>query len=150
MAIFIVGHASTGAPLHWPLFAQSVYLQMWSFAAIAALTLMLSLLFNVDAAVTLAALLYLCSQVFMSLMSYIHDYLEIEQQRALLALHYIFPQLTLFDASAKVVHSVPLESGGWLWESLGAWAIVALTVYGFVYTALYLGLAHLMLRRRAF
>lgn len=150
MAIFLIGQATMQSPLNWTLFVQFVYLQFWNFAVLAALSYLLSLLLNVDAAITIGALLYLCSQVFLSLMSYIYDFLAPFQRLVLLSMHYIVPQLTLFDASAKVVHSVPDANGvADVWPSLAPWAIQQLTIYGLVYTAIYLGASYLLFRRRA-
>lgn len=149
MVIFIIGQVSTGAPMNWLLFSEFIYLQGWNFAVLASLSYFLSLVFNIDAAMTISTLLYLCSQVFMSLMSFIYDYVGPLPQKALLALHYIVPQLTLFDASAKVVHSVPMADGSTIvWPSIASWALAELTLYGSVYTALYLGGAYLLFRRR--
>jgi Cu-processing system permease protein len=150
MVVFSAGALLQRTEFNWLLFAQFVYLQIWSLSILAALTCMLSLLMKtVDAAVTLALILYLCSQVFMNVMSTIYDYLDRVQQIAIVALHYLIPQLTLFDASAKVVHSMVLDDGVTvLWPNLAAWALVQLTLYGAVYTALYLALAWLLFRRR--
>ncbi len=149
MAIFLVGQATTGTALNAALFVQFVYLQFWNFAVLAALAFLLSLIFNVDAAMTIALVLYIFSQVFLNLMSFLYDGLGALQQRLLLLLHYVIPQLTLFDASGKVVHSM-IGPGGeaLLWPSLAGWAIGQLTVYGLLYTGLYLGAAYALFRRR--
>ena len=148
MVIFLIGGLATGVPLNWTLFGQFLYLQIWNFAVLTSLTYLLSLMFNVDAAITISTLVYLCSQTFLSLMSYIYDYLDVAQQKTLLAFHYLIPQLTLFDASSKVVHSLPMGDG-LLWPSIAPWAIFQLTLYGLAYTSLYLGAAYLIFRRRA-
>jgi Cu-processing system permease protein len=151
MAVFIAGTLLQQIDFNWLLFAQFVYLQLWSFSVLAALTCLLSLLMKtVDAAVTLSLIIYLCSQVFMNVMSVLYDYVDRVQQIAILALHYLIPQMTLFDASAKVIHSMVLDDGVTeLWPRLATWALVQLTLYGTAYTALYLGLAWLVFRRRA-
>ncbi len=151
MIIFLIGQVTTGASFSGVLFAQFVYLQMWNFSVLAALAYMLSLVFNVDAAITISSLLYLGSQIFMSLMSYIYDYLDAFQQKILVGLHFFIPQLTLFDASGKVVHAFPGGAGeaGQIWPPIAAWAIIQLTLYGMAYTALFLAGTHLQFRRRA-
>jgi ABC-type transport system involved in multi-copper enzyme maturation permease subunit len=150
MAIFAAGTLLQRVEFNWLLFAQFVYLQLWAFTVLAALTCFLSLLMKtVDAAITLTLILYFCSRVFMNVMSTLYDYVDRLQQIAIILLHYVIPQLTLFDASAKVVHSSILDDGATvLWPNLAAWALVQLTLYGAAYTALYLALAWLLFRRR--
>lgn len=149
MAVFVAGVLLQRAEFNWVLFSQFVYLQVWSFSILASLTCLLSLLLNVDAAVTLALVVLLCSQVLMNLLSTVYDYVGRVQQGAILALHYLIPQITLFDASAKVVHSSRLEDGATLlWPNLAAWALAELTLYGAAYTGLYLALAYVIFRKR--
>lgn len=149
MVVFLSGLLVQKVEFNWVLFGQFVYLQFWSFAILASLTCMLSLLLNVDAAVTVSLIVYLSSQVFLNLMSTLYDYVGAVQQAAIVALHYLIPQLTLFDASAKVVHSATLPGGTTvLWPSLAPWALFALTIYAAAYSALYLGIAYLLFRRR--
>lgn len=149
MIVFLIGLWTTGGRIPPLLFGQFVYLQLWSIAVVAALTYLLSMLFNTDAAISIASLLYLGSQLFLNLMSTIYDYLDVVQQKVVVALHFILPQLTLFDASGKLVHSVPVGPGAQvLWDSLAWWAVGQLTLYGFAYTALYLGLAYLLLKKK--
>jgi hypothetical protein len=61
-------------------------------------------------------------------------------------LHFVIPQLTLFDASAKVVHSV--SEGAVIWTGLPAWVICELTAYAAVYIVLYFAGAYFLFRRR--
>jgi ABC-type transport system involved in multi-copper enzyme maturation permease subunit len=141
MAVFLIGHLATGGELTFLLFAQAVYLQLLGFAVLASLTLFLSMvLSSVQATVTIGALLYLTSQVFLNLMSFIYDYLGPVQQAILLVIHYLIPQLTLFDASAKVVH---------VWPALSWLPLAALTGYGLAYTTVFLAATYLLFRRRA-
>ena len=149
MAIFIVGQLASKEPFNWILFAQFVYLQAWNFAILAALSYLLSMLLNFDAALTITTILYLFSQTFLNMMSYVYDEVGAIEQKILLALHFLLPQLTLFDASAKVIHDTPLPGGGGtLWPSIAPWAIAQLTLYGMIYTAIYLGATSWLLRRR--
>jgi len=141
MVVFLVGSLTIKMPINNELFLQFVYLQLWTFAVLGALAFLLSLLVNIDAAITISVLLYLCSQVLMSLMSYLYDYLTALQQGLLLGLHFVVPQLSLFDLSAKVVHEI--------WPPIASWAVWALTAYGAVYTVLYLSASYLVFRRRA-
>jgi len=140
MLVFLAGSLTLRAKMNYPLFVQAVYLQAWSIAVLVAMTFVLSLLFNTDAAITLSAILCLSSQVLMTLMSYLYDYVGRAQQWGLLALHFLVPQLTLFDLSAKIVHEI--------WPPIPAWAVWRLTLYGAGYTAVFLALAYLLFRRR--
>jgi Cu-processing system permease protein len=141
MAVFLIGSLTIKSPINTGLFLQFLYLQFWNFAVLASLAFVLSLLLNIDAAITLCILLYLFSQVLMTLMSYIYDYITPWQQSLLLGLHFLLPQLSLFDLSGKVVHAI--------WPPIASWAMWALTAYAAVYTALYLSGSYLLFRRRA-
>ncbi|MDP2895922.1 MAG: ABC transporter permease subunit [bacterium] len=141
MAVFLFGSLTIKSPVNTGLFLQFVYLQLWNFAVLGGLAFLLSLLLNIDAAITICILLYVFSQVLMTLMSYIYDYTSAWQQTFLLGLHFVIPQLSLFDLSGKVVHGI--------WPPIASWAILALTAYGAVYTVLYLSGSYLLFRRRA-
>lgn len=141
MIVFLIGSMTIKLPINNELFLQFIYLQFWNFAVLGGMAFMLSLLLNIDAAITISILLYLSSHVLMTLMSYIYDYLDLWQQTLILGLHFIVPQLTLFDLSAKVVHEV--------WPPIASWAIWVLTGYAAVYTILYLSASCLLFRRRA-
>jgi len=146
MAIFLVASVTLKAPVNYALFAQSVYLQMLSLAVVAGMVFLFSMLFNADAAITLALILFLASQILMNLMNYLYDYVGRAAQLALLALHFVIPQLALFDASAKVVHS--MHGDHVVWQALPAWVLLTLTLYGFVYVTLFLSGAYLLFRRK--
>jgi hypothetical protein len=146
MVVFLVASLTLSAPMHEVLFAQSVYLQFWSFAVIAALVFFLSMLLNEDAAVTMGAILYLASGILMNAMNMLYDYMDGFQRAVLLALHYIVPQTALFDASEKVVHS--MDGAKVIWGPLPAWTMWGLTVYGAFYALIFLGGAHFLFRRR--
>ena len=146
MTVFIIGSVTLQRPVHAGLFVQSIYLQVLSLAVVTALVLLLSMLLNADAAVTIGIILYLASQVLMNLMSYLYDYVGRVGQLLVVVLHFVIPQLTLFDASAKVVHSV--SEGAVIWKALPAWVICELTAYAAVYIVLYFAGAYLLFRRR--
>jgi Cu-processing system permease protein len=146
MAVFIVVNATLRVPVDRAIFLQSVYLQVLSMSVVASLVFLLSMVLNADAAVTLAAILYLFSQTFMNLTSYLYECVGRMSQWFLLGLMYATPQLTLFDASAKVVHSV--NKGETVWRAMPAWVLYALTGYAAVYSLVFLGGAYLLFRRR--
>jgi ABC-type transport system involved in multi-copper enzyme maturation permease subunit len=141
MILFLLGSFTIKMPINNELFLQFLYLQFWNFAVLGGLAFLLSLLLTIDAAITVSVLLYIFSQVLMSLMSYLYDFLTPLQQTLLMGLHFILPQLALFDLSGKVVHEI--------WPPIGSWAILALTAYGAVYMVMYLSASYLLFRRRA-
>ncbi|MFP4379866.1 MAG: ABC transporter permease [Candidatus Sumerlaeia bacterium] len=146
MVIFLAGSLTLGAQMHMGLFLQAIYLQLLSMAVVAALTFMVSMVANTDAAITLSTILYISSQVLMNLMSEIYDFVGQLQRYVLLALHFIIPQLTLFDASKKVVHSV--NEGEVMWGALPASTMLTLTIYAAIYAFIFLGGAYLFFRRK--
>ncbi len=141
MVVFLIGSLTIKLPVNNELFLQFIYLQFWNFAVLAGLAFLLSLLMNVDAAITISVILYLSSQILMSMLSYLYDYLNSLQQVLLLAIHFIVPQLSVFDLSGKVVHEI--------WPPIASWAVLMLTAYGAVYTLVYLSASYLVFRRRA-
>jgi len=141
IAVFLIGHVYLRTPVHWALLLQSVYLQGLAFAVVASLAFLLSLVLNLDAAVTLSALLYILGQIFTSALSYIYDYVSAFGQAVLLFLNFIIPQLTLFDISSKVVH-------GNTWSPIEMWAMRDLTLYAGGYIVVFLGLSYVIFRRR--
>ena len=104
------------------------------------------MLLNADAAFTIAAIIYLASQVLMNTMSYLYDFLGGLGKAGLLTLHFIMPQLTLFDLSSKVVHSI--DGDVVVWGPLPAEVLWQLTAYASVYIVLFLSGAYLLFRRR--
>ncbi|OPZ05525.1 MAG: hypothetical protein BWZ10_03035 [candidate division BRC1 bacterium ADurb.BinA364] len=141
MAIFLAANWTLRVPLRYDLFAQGVYLQFLSAAVIVALAFLLSLVLNVDAAITLSALLYFSSQVLMTLMSYIYDSLNDLQQAVVMLLHFLIPQLTLFDVSGRIVHGV--------WPALPFGVLRALTLYAAAYAFVFLAMAYAAFRRKS-
>ncbi|MBN1868315.1 ABC transporter permease subunit [Candidatus Sumerlaeota bacterium] len=146
MAVFVTVNATLQVPVEKSLFLQSVYLQILQLSVVASLVFLLSMVLNTDAAITLAAILYLFSQTFMNLTSYLYDYVDRVGQWFLVALMYAVPQITLFDASAKAVHSV--NRGETIWHAMPAWVLYALTGYAAAYSCLFLAGAYLLFRRR--
>ncbi len=103
-----------------------------------------------EGAVTLSLILFVASQVLMNLMGVLYDFMSEPGRIALLVLHFVIPQLTLFDLSSKVINSVDVQKGvaRVVWEPLPADTIGTLTLYGAVYIGLFLGGAYLLFRRR--
>ncbi|MCB2156770.1 ABC transporter permease subunit [bacterium] len=141
MVIFILGNLTLKTPFNVPLFIQGIYLQLWSLAILAAMSFLLSLLLNTDAAVTIATILYLGSQILLAMLTYVYPEMGPIYRKVIVVVLYAIPQLTLFDASGRIVHGI--------WDALSLKTMMGLTLYGAIYTGLYLGLASWLFRRRA-
>ncbi|GAB4348212.1 MAG: ABC transporter permease subunit [Candidatus Abyssubacteria bacterium] len=120
------------------MFFQYVYLRWVSLFLICSMTLCLSLVLTHAANVTISLLLCMGASMFTRTVIIVHDSLSPWQQKLLLAAYWIFPHLDLFDVSKRVIHG---------WPPSPAWALVAMTLYGLIYTAIFLGLGYLRFRR---
>lgn len=142
MLVFVAGSFYLGASVPWGLTLQFIYLQMLMMLILASLAFWLSLLFNLDAAITTGLLFYATSAVITSATSFLYDWVSTFGKIMLSILTFVLPQLTLFDLSAKAVHSEA-------WSPLGATVMTQLTVYGLVFVVIYTALAYFSFRRRA-
>ncbi len=140
LVVFCVACISLKAPINYRLFAQGVYLEALCVAVVTAMTFLFSLLLNIDAAITISTILFLFSQVMMNLLSFIYDQIGPLQQKIVLAMHYIIPQLTLFDLSGKITHNI--------WGPISARAMGILSLYAVVYILIYMTISYLLFRRR--
>ncbi len=141
MLVFVGGSAYLGASVPWGLTLQFIYLQMIMMLILAGMSFWLSLLLNLDAAITIGVLFYATSAVITSATTFLYDLVSDFGRLCLLALTYILPQLTLFDLSAKTVHSEA-------WSPLPLTTMLQLTGYGLVYGILYASLSYISFRRR--
>lgn len=141
MALFLVGTIWMREPVNWGLFLQSVYLQMLGLSVVAAMAYALSLLLNLDAAITVSTLVFILASAYTSILSTLYDLVGQVGRIVLLALNFLIPHLTLFDLSAKVVHQQA-------WSAISAKAMVLLTGYGLAFTLAYLSLAYVLFRRK--
>lgn len=141
MVIYLAGSFWLGATLHLPIFLQFIYLQMLAILILASLSFWLSLSLNLDAAITIGAILYGFSTIITSALSFLYDYVDPLQQRVLFVLNYAVPHLTLFDLSEKAVHAEA-------WGPVPAWVILSLTAYALAWSGVFLGLTYWSFRRR--
>ena len=142
LAFYLVGVWQLHASMDWGLFFQCIYLQMLALCILAALAFALSLLFNIDAAITISALLFGLGQTFTMALDYIYDYVPPLAQSGLLFVNFAVPQFTLFDLTAKLVHSD-------VWDPIPGWVVWTLSAYALAFMLLYLGAAYAMFRRRS-
>ncbi len=141
MTLFIVGSFYLKSTIHWALLGQYVYLQMIMMLILATLSFWLSLLLNLDAAITMGAIFYATSSMITAATSYLYDTASSFGQGGMRLLTYLLPQLTLFDLTEKAVHAEA-------WSPLSFKVLGQLTLYGCVFAALYLCLALVWFRRR--
>lgn len=141
MVIYVIGTWLMGGIIPWGLFLQYVYLQMIMMLILATLGFWLSMLMNLDAAVTIGVLFYAAAATLMSMTSYLYDYMDRAGQVVLTALTFLIPQLTLFDLSAKTIHAEA-------WDPLSLSIMAQLTLYGVCFAACYLSFAAWCFRRR--
>ncbi|MCA9446334.1 MAG: ABC transporter permease subunit [Candidatus Omnitrophica bacterium] len=157
--LFLGGMKFLGATLNWGLFAQTVFLQMLALCVVAAMAFMLSLLFNVDAAITVTVLVFALGGALSAAIDYIYDSMRtvipftapwIDGHWYATSLGDVFmrflnlavPQLTLFDLSGKLIHEN-------VWGPVPTWVILQLTLYAGVYLLLFLGVSQILFSRRA-
>lgn len=162
--LFLTGMAWLDAPFSWGLFLQSVYLQVLALSVVASLSFMLSLLFNVDAAITVSTLVFVLGGTVSATIDFIHESVAAfiplggglsVGEIFMKAMNYGVPQLTLFDLSAKVVHATDwaIKNGEQVvvirWTPVESWVLGALTLYASFFVLAYLLISHLLFSRRA-
>lgn len=166
IVLFLAGMAYLGISLSWGLFLQGIYLQILAFLIVASLSFMLSLIFNIDAAITVSLLVFLLGGTVSSAIDYIHNYVKqfgsislgsmsVSVGDVLMRiLNYGVPQLSLFDLTGKVVHATELKTTAeqvteiTRWTGIPAWVLGALTLYALAFSGVYLLIAHLLFKRR--
>jgi len=139
--LFFAGNLYLKAKVNWLVFFQGFYLQMLMLSVLGSLCFVLSLILHLDAAITIATLLYLLGQIYSVVVSTLYDYFNSFGKGILLLMNYLIPQLTLFDLSAKIVHSE-------LWGPIPFWAIQGLTIYALVYILFFLCISYILFRKR--
>jgi ABC-type transport system involved in multi-copper enzyme maturation permease subunit len=141
MAVYVAGSMYLHGAIPWPIFAQYIFLQLLAMLILATLSFWLSMVLNLDAAITLAVIFYLTASTYTSITTYIYGLVGPVQRAILFVLNYALPQLTLFDLSEKTVHDE-------VWRPLSFGVMSALTLYGLVFATIYFSLAMLSFRRR--
>lgn len=108
---------------------QMVYLRIVSMWIIAGLTLSLSVFMSHGANVTVSMLLALAMQTFANTIVTIRTELEGWTLKFFDIVYWMLPHLELFDMSKREVHG---------WTVAPMWVLAALTVYGIVYSAIFM------------
>ena len=128
IAVYVGGTLYAGGAIPWALFSQYVYLQLLMMGVLASLGFWLSMVLNLDAAITIGVLFYVTASLLITLSSHLYDYMSMAGKAVLIFLTYAVPQLTLFDLSEKTIH-------GETWVPLSAGTMGALTLYGAFFAA---------------
>lgn len=142
MGIYIAGSFYLGGAIPVGIFLQYIYLQMVLMLILATLSFWLSMLLNLDAAITCSVIFFIASSTMSAAFSYLYDYSTSFGQTMIKVLTFTVPQLTLFDLSEKAVHAT-------IWPPIPAWVMGSLTLYGGVYAAVFFGAAIFVFSRRA-
>ena len=119
-------------------FYQALYLRVVSMWFIAAGVLCLSLFTTHAATATISLLVCLAMQMFAHTILYIHDDLQGISLRLAEGIYWLAPHLELFDLSKKVIHG---------WPPIAASVLAIMTLYASVYSAVFVVLGCLRLRR---
>lgn len=142
MLVFIAGTLYLGGTVPWLHFLQYVYLQMIMLMVMATLCFWLSMVVNLDAAITLGVILFIMGNTMVSMVNTLYPVTTVVGQQLLKGFVFLVPQVSLFDLSEKAVHADK-------WGALNAVTIGKLTAYGLTFSAVYFCLAMLSFRRRA-
>lgn len=142
MGVYVAGSLYLRSAIPWALLGQYIYLQMVMLVVVATLSFWLSMVFNLDAAITLGVVFVAASATLTAAASFLYEYVGGPGKVALRAITFLLPQLTLFDLSGKTIHAEA-------WPPLDASTMLQLTAYGLVFAMTYFGLAWFSFRRRA-
>lgn len=137
-AVAIIVFVAFDIPLKGVLF-QSIYFRWMSLFVISSMTIFLSLIFTHAANVTVSLLICIGASTFARTIVLVHNSLDPIRQQLVTVVYWVFPHLDIFDLSKRVTQG---------WPPVGNWAVGAITVYALIYTAIFLGLAHLWFRRK--
>ena len=141
MGVYVAGALYLGSPIPVPLFLQYIYLQMITMLILTTLGFWLSMILNIDAAISLGVLLFITGETLTAITTYIFDIVGDAQKLVLIMLTYGVPQLTLLDLSEKAVHAAS-------WSPVGFGTIIRLTAYGLTFAIFYFTMAALAFRRK--
>lgn len=142
MGVYVLGTHYLKGEIPWMLFLQYIYLQLLMMLILATLSFWLSMVLNLDAAITIGVLFYAFAATFTSATTFIYHEMDAIGQRIVVALTWIIPQLTLLDLSDKAVHAE-------FWDAVPAGVIAQVTIYGLIYVLIYFAMAWFTFRRKA-
>lgn len=142
MSIYVAGAYYLGSTPPFANLFQFVYLQMLALLILACLAFLLSLVTNLDAAITFGLLFYAASAVITNILSMVEIYSTTSTfgQGVILVMNYIIPQLSLLDFSERTVHE---------WPPMAISTMAVLTGYALFFAGIYFAGAWYAFRRRA-
>jgi ABC-type transport system involved in multi-copper enzyme maturation permease subunit len=141
LLLYVIGCLGMGAPVYHGLLFQHLWLQLCMVVLLSSLSLLLSLLFDLDAAICIGALLLTLSAVISNLFLLLYENAGVAARHVLELLTWILPQISLFSLVEKNVH-------GELWDLLTLTVMAQLTAYALVCSCAYLVLTWWLFRRR--
>ena len=142
MVVFVLGTFYMEGSVPWVMLLQHVYLQMLLMLILTCMAFLLSLLVNLDAAITLTVAFFGISSLMINLTSFLYATSSAVGRGIIQVLTWGLPQLALFDFSEKVVHAKD-------WSPLPLGLMAGLTGYAWVYAGAYFALTLVVFRRRA-
>jgi Cu-processing system permease protein len=141
MLVFTCGTVLFGGAVPVALLLQYAALQVVLFAVLASFCFWLSMVVNLDAAITLGALLYLGGPLIVSMGVSSHAHAGAAGRAVILLLTWLVPQLELLDLTEKTIHAEA-------WSPLAPGEMAQLAGYGLLYAAAYFGLTVWVFARR--
>jgi len=143
MILYVAGaiYLNPQVDMPWGLLTQYVFLQLVQILVLTTMLFSLSMLLNLDAAITMGILIYFSSPVLLTAMSYMYDLVGRGTQLLLTAFVLLMPQFSLFDLSEKAVHSA-------IWPPLDALTMVQLAVYGGAFGVVFFAVSLALFRRK--
>jgi ABC-type transport system involved in multi-copper enzyme maturation permease subunit len=142
LLLYVLGSLMMGAPLFPALLLQHAFLQLCMMAVLASLCFLLSILYNLDAAITFGILFYVASSVFATLGTFTYATAGAAGRFGIKIFTWLLPQFMLFDLSEKTTH-------GEVWPPLSSAVLAQISLYAVIFTAIYLSITLLLFRRRA-
>jgi ABC-type transport system involved in multi-copper enzyme maturation permease subunit len=141
LLLYMLGCLVIGAELYPVLLLQHALLQICMILILTSLSFLLSILVNIDAAITLGVLYFFVSSVFANLYLVLYENAAGAARLVIVALTWLMPQFMLFDLSEKNVH-------GDVWSPLTAGVMLQLGLYAMAFTAAHLVLTFWLFRRK--
>ncbi len=141
LMIYIFGSLSMGAPIYPMLLLQHSLLQVEMLLVIVSMCFLLSILVNLDAAITFGSLIYLLSSAWVTFSNQIYGSADGMLRFVIRMTSWVLPQFMLFDLSEKNVH-------GDVWGALPWWVLAQMTGYALLFSAGYILLSFMIFKRR--
>jgi len=143
MGIYLLGVWYLGDTVPALLFLQYIYLQLLKMLILATLSFWLSMVVNLDAAITMGVIYFATASVMMNAFTFIYPEADPLGKWLLIFLTWAMPQLDVLNLTEKAVHASDN-----LWEPLSLTIMLMLTAYALVYAGFFHALAYITFRRR--